>query len=270
MGGKELLDALLVRGRLNDGREIPYAGGLVHGTYRGARTVSHGGADAGYRANFLRFPDERLSVAVLCNFPTADPGRRAQAVADVYLAARLADKEEPASVAVSAESLAAAAGIYRHPHSDAAIIVGLRDGALALDGGTGSELEPLSGTRFRIGGSTLVLDIDGARLLLPDTAGGYTRYEAAPAVDEKSLKLDDYVGVYASEELDTEYRVHLEAGALVMSHRKLEDRTLRPTYVDGFTAGPYDLTFARNATGDVTGFTLSSGRVRRVVFVRAP
>ena len=33
---------------------------LSHGTYRGLPTVGHGGADAGYRSQFLRFPDQHL------------------------------------------------------------------------------------------------------------------------------------------------------------------------------------------------------------------
>ena len=39
-----------------------FAFGLVHGEYRGQATVSHGGADAGYRSHFLRFPDQGLTT----------------------------------------------------------------------------------------------------------------------------------------------------------------------------------------------------------------
>jgi hypothetical protein len=31
--------------------------------YRGLATVDHGGADAGYRADLLRFPQQHFSVA---------------------------------------------------------------------------------------------------------------------------------------------------------------------------------------------------------------
>ena len=86
VGGQALLTALLTRGVLNDGRPIDYAFGISHGTYRGVPTVSHGGADAGYRAAFLRFPAQRFGVAVLCNLASANPTLLAQRVADVYLA----------------------------------------------------------------------------------------------------------------------------------------------------------------------------------------
>ena len=55
VGGDKLLGGLLDRGVLKDGTRIDYAFGMTHGTYRGAATIGHGGADAGYRADFVRF-----------------------------------------------------------------------------------------------------------------------------------------------------------------------------------------------------------------------
>src|SRR5579859_2291679 len=46
VGGQALIDRLLERGKLNNGEQLDYASGLVVGTYRGLRTVDHGGADA--------------------------------------------------------------------------------------------------------------------------------------------------------------------------------------------------------------------------------
>ena len=53
------------QGRLNSGRTITYALGLVRDTWRGVPVVSHGGATAGYRAFLARYPDQRLDVAVV-------------------------------------------------------------------------------------------------------------------------------------------------------------------------------------------------------------
>ena len=45
--------------------------------------VAHGGAFVGYRAEMIRFPEERLSVVCLCNRSDGRPSRRAQDVADL-------------------------------------------------------------------------------------------------------------------------------------------------------------------------------------------
>jgi hypothetical protein len=55
------------KGLLNDGKPIDYASGLSINTYRGLETVGHGGADAGYRTNILRFPEQRFTVIILAN-----------------------------------------------------------------------------------------------------------------------------------------------------------------------------------------------------------
>src|SRR5687767_14407279 len=55
-------------------------------TFRGRRALRHGGSWAGYRAHLLHLPDERLGVAILCNFRDATGlGGRADAVAAIAL-----------------------------------------------------------------------------------------------------------------------------------------------------------------------------------------
>jgi hypothetical protein len=86
VGGLAVLQDLLQRGRLADGEELDFAKGLIHSTYRGLPAISHGGGDAGYRSQLFRFPEQRFSVAVLCNSPSSDPTGRALKMADIYLA----------------------------------------------------------------------------------------------------------------------------------------------------------------------------------------
>ena len=93
LGGKAFLAELQEPARLNDGKILDYAKGLFVRDYRGLRTVSHGGAWGGYRAELLRFPDQHFSVACLCNLANAAPGRRAQQVADIYLGHLMKSRE---------------------------------------------------------------------------------------------------------------------------------------------------------------------------------
>jgi CubicO group peptidase (beta-lactamase class C family) len=93
LGGKEFLAEFQEQGKLNNGKILDYAKGLFIDNYRGLRTVSHGGSWGGYRAELLRFPDQHFSVACLCNVGNADPSKRAQQVADVYLSRQMKPKE---------------------------------------------------------------------------------------------------------------------------------------------------------------------------------
>ncbi len=94
IGGKDFLARIQEQGRLNNGKVLDYAKGLFIEDYRGLRTVSHGGAWGGYRAELLRFPGQHFSVACLCNLGSADPSKRAHEVADIYLASSLKPKQE--------------------------------------------------------------------------------------------------------------------------------------------------------------------------------
>lgn len=66
-GGPELIEKMRQEGLLNSGVSSGYAFGIINGSYRGLSTMEHGGALAGYRTYYLRFPDQQTSVVVLGN-----------------------------------------------------------------------------------------------------------------------------------------------------------------------------------------------------------
>jgi CubicO group peptidase (beta-lactamase class C family) len=86
VGGADFTRQMLEKGKLNSGKEQDYASGLSIGTYKGLVTVGHGGADAGYRSDMERFPEQHFGAAVLCNAAEAAPGSLLRQVADIVLA----------------------------------------------------------------------------------------------------------------------------------------------------------------------------------------
>jgi CubicO group peptidase (beta-lactamase class C family) len=68
--------------RLAGGGEGEFATGWALSTYRGKRTVGHSGGPA--LADVLRFPDEKLTIVVLCNQQRMFP-YLAQGIADLYV-----------------------------------------------------------------------------------------------------------------------------------------------------------------------------------------
>lgn len=73
------------QGKLNNGETIDYAAGLMIGDYKGLKTIRHGGAFVGLRAELLRFPEQHLSIAIFANRGDANPSRKANELADVLL-----------------------------------------------------------------------------------------------------------------------------------------------------------------------------------------
>jgi CubicO group peptidase (beta-lactamase class C family) len=90
--------------KLNDGRTAPYGFGWgIHKTDSGHRMLEHGGAWQGFATYIARYPDDRLTVAVLCNRAAGDAGYIAKKVAGFYVPelaprTRAAVKPDPATL----------------------------------------------------------------------------------------------------------------------------------------------------------------------------
>ncbi len=157
VGGEAIIKELQQPGRLDDGTAIDYAAGLVVTKYRGLKIVEHAGADAGYKAAMMRFPDQHFSVATLCNLASTDPSALNRKIADIYLASELASTEAAdgdfaTSTQPGPDRLAALAGVYVDPDDGIRVLrLHVEDGKLWGGGlnGKGYELRAISDMRFR-------------------------------------------------------------------------------------------------------------------------
>ena len=86
VGNANVMAMIEQRSILNSGDTTRYAFGQVIEEYKGLKTVSHGGGDAGYRTFLLRFPDQKFSVSVFSNLASFNPHQLSYTIADVYLA----------------------------------------------------------------------------------------------------------------------------------------------------------------------------------------
>lgn len=97
-GDPAIINKMHEEGLLNNGESSGYAFALRNGTYRGLRTVNHAGSLAGYRAQLLRFPDQRFSVIILANRGDANPTRKTYQVADILLKDKLEERPSEESL----------------------------------------------------------------------------------------------------------------------------------------------------------------------------
>jgi CubicO group peptidase (beta-lactamase class C family) len=154
VGGLKLIERMLERGKLASGETLDYAYGLTLGQYKGLPIVDHGGSDAGYRSDLLRFPDQHVSVSVLCNL-SINPSQLARQVADIYLARELktepAKPEEP-GLKLPSEQLAKLAGIYHNRVDESVRWIIVQNGVLRIKqtaAGPSVELRAMTESRFK-------------------------------------------------------------------------------------------------------------------------
>lgn len=281
VGGDWVIEQMQIRGKLNDGEELSYARGLTIATYKGLKLVEHSGGDAGYRSHLMRFPDQKFSVACLCNYGGANPVLFARQVADLYLAKDFATPPpKPASpaaaaVTLSEQDLNAKVGAYWDAKLEEIGRVSLKDGKLQMSvSGLNAALVPVDANRFRIEGQPVEVVFEASTSSAPskmtlniEGRSPFT-YIAVPPAD--TSKLSEYEGTYYSDEIDSTYRVAVKDDKLVVTRKKFAPTPLTPAFRDGFSSlsilGTFR--FTRDAQNRVNGFRLSAGRIRNFRFVK--
>lgn len=280
-GGPDLITQLTTPATLKDGTAITYAYGLDVDEYRGQKTVSHSGSWVGYRSMIQRFPELQFSVIVLCNRADADPETLALKVSDQLLADVLEPKAvatELPDFAMSVKELEKFAGDYWEADEAFAAESRVIDGELwaVHSPQRKNVLRPVSANRFQMMGvpSEVLVEFEMEegrvkalrRFINGEASGVFTPFDRLQLTPAQLAK---YEGEYYSPELDTVYTLELDEGKLWFSLDDEGPQELTAMFGDTFENADYGaFTFNTNNAGGVEGFTLQSGRVRNLAFVR--
>jgi CubicO group peptidase (beta-lactamase class C family) len=299
VGGDAGIEQMLSSGVLNSGKKLTYAFGLSLGEYKGLKTVGHGGSDAGYRVDFVRFPDQRFSVVCLCNVSNSNPGMLTRRVAEIYLADQLKATQPPANssqatasttaassapttapaVTLTEQELASKTGVYTEVKSKMPIRLEMRAGKLFAAIQAGFQLVPITKEKFQVIGAPVTVTFEGLanghpqKMLVLEVGSkepDVFEYSASP-VALSVAELSQYEGTYYSVELDTQYAVVLQEGKLLLRRKKFRDETLAPTKADEFNSDAIGaLKFSRDSEKRISGFEINAGRVRNLRFLKEP
>lgn len=281
VGGPAMIKQELERGKLNDGEQLDYAFGLVLGTYRGLATVDHGGADAGYRSDMIRFPDQHLTVSCLCNLATSNPSELARKTAEIYLAKEMKPAEtdhepEASAIHLTPDQLKSKVGTYLDREDDEVIRISVKGEALQADRGSSEDtfdLKAIAENHFRLTFAPVdfTFEADSAaprRLVEKQGRQKPVIFTEVRAFNPTAQQLNAYAAVYSSAEIDPLYELKVEDGGLVLHRLKHKPEAVRPVTEDIFVGSTGTIHFTRNAQGQVAGFLLSTGRIRNFRFTR--
>lgn len=289
VGGEPVLQQMLKVGSLTDGSRLEYAAGLYVVPYRGLQTVVHNGSTLGYQGNLLRFPNQRFSVALLCNVRGNNPEALSRRVSDIYLADQLtpvATAQSSPMVAPSntakltEEELSRVAGLYWNPANDTVRRVYLKEGKLMYfrSAGNESELAPLGDNRFLMLGVRNRVEVTFKsprpdapfQMFFSESGGKPSIQEPVRPASYTSAKLVEFAGRYYSPELDTTYSISPKDDKLLFQTGNWGDFLLSPRFVDSF-ANPAEMgsvIFTRDSKSRVSGFVIRSGKVKNLSFTK--
>ncbi|GMM92277.1 serine hydrolase domain-containing protein [Qipengyuania sp. MTN3-11] len=279
LGGKAVIDEVTTSFVLNDGEKTDYGYGLYASTSRGLRRWQHGGNDIAHSSTFVYYPDLDAGYVVFSNYRGV-PGGIAGVTADAFFGQHMTAPEDETVASgeafdVPTMTLQRYAGRYEMPTLAGMVVtLELDDDALLLQipGQPTLPLQPMTMTDFEVVGApasiTFLTEDDGPAEEITFTQGGAKHSGKRIAEEVISPDLDDYVGRYFSEELETFYNLSVEDGELVIRHRRFGPAVLTHTKGDTFsgTMPVSQIVFRRDGQGHVVGFDAGNGRARDIGF----
>ncbi|HEX7334112.1 MAG TPA: serine hydrolase domain-containing protein [Pyrinomonadaceae bacterium] len=266
--GAPLVAALETRGVLNDGRKIAYALGLTVSTYKGLKDVSHGGSTAGYQTFLARYPDNKVSVGVMCNGTSPSAGGIAANITDeIFGPFPETSRTEPAKV--SEDELKKFVGVWRNEKTHAPARFVIENGVSRW---SGARIAPVGGGEFTAGGNKLkfTLDKNGKPVSAEtvDSDGEVTRFVSEQEWTPTPVDLDSFKGDWFSEEAGATITFAVDNGKALLKQRPATSLPMQPLYKDHFAVQGYVIWFTRDKNGKVNGMHVGASRMRDMPFVR--
>lgn len=279
---------MTTEGQLNNGKKTGYASGLIIEKYKGLNTISHSGSFVGFRAELLRFPDQKFTVAVFANRSDANPTSMAYEIAEIYLKDELIpeplietsnkfNSDDESRVQMESAALEQLTGSYKL-EPGVQFTVSIQDGILHAHQSWNEkeyDFESIENSvnAFKIvGDEAFVFTFDDfrnnhAQVINLAQNGSNSTWTRVKTVDTSSVVLSDFVGDYYSKELDVVYHIKLNDDALTVHVGKTDQMALKVSGIDQLSYRSILYDFKREG-GLITGFTMASGGVNNLAFTR--
>jgi CubicO group peptidase (beta-lactamase class C family) len=266
--GAPLVNALETRGVLKDGRKISYALGLTVDKYKGLKDVSHGGSTAGYQTLLARYPDNKVSIGVMCNGTSPSAGGIVAGITDeIFGPFPEPARTEPAKV--SDDELKRLVGIWRNEKTHAPARFVIENGVSRWSGG---RLIPMGGGQFVVGSNQLkfTFDSDGKPMSAEtvDSNGEVTRFIHEKEWTPTPEDLASFKGDWFSEEAGATFTIAVDADKAFIKQRPAMSLLMQPLYKDHFAVQGYVIWFTRDRSGKVNKMHVGTSRMRDMPFVR--
>lgn len=282
VGDQKDVDMLTTKGKLNNGKELSYACGIVVDTHKGWRQYSHSGGDAGYRTYLAVFPDLKMGFMVFSNFSDFDPGGKVYAMADLFIKDTTTKKTEVKKPArdstaailkdtltwrpylgyyISNDGLAidfsiSGRRLYYHIFNERNFLIKEPKDTFSIPAA------PEIKFAFSMKATDTIVDV-----VTPDRSYHLIKYTRDTSQTDNVLQA--YTGIYYSPELDCKYGIELKDHRLMLTNVKYNDTRLNLVNKDHLTSDFWwinHLHMLRDNGGKIIGFEINSGRIMHLRF----
>jgi CubicO group peptidase (beta-lactamase class C family) len=285
VGSSRAIADLTQTDKLNNGKELRYAAGIISANYKGWTQYWHNGADAGYRTFISVFPDLKMGIIVLSNLGEINTQEKANQITDLLIHDKIPqniskEEESKRESKVSSEDqamLKKQLGDYISETGNT-LSLELKNDSLYCRAwkNTFLMMKESDNTFSMLYVPHIKLKFDPlfkdqtVIMLVYDETDHFTRYQKKPASDDKSMQ--EFTGVYYCPELDCSYGIILKDHQLYLTNNKYNDAKLTLASADHLLNDNNwwmnHLLMTRNNAHQITGFEVNSGRIMHLKFVK--
>lgn len=287
IGNDTFIDQMLVKGLLNNGDTLDYTLGLFHGTYKGLKTISHGGSWGGFRAHYLQFPDEDLSVAVMSNAGDFNAEQGANQLAELFLENKLkADeipewklkKTETKPIKLSTKKLEKFCASYWNNEGSYSRKIHIKNDTLRYYRSENSEssLVPINQNEFimlevnsDVKVKFLISKNNQHRMIVTIDDEDPIESVAYEPVFYSTEELMTFVGSYYSDELNVVYDLMMKDDKLMLYLKGKVISEMHAIMDNIFSNDDFGVfEFMEDSNGSIKEFELMAGRVKNLKFIK--
>ncbi|MBX2841041.1 MAG: beta-lactamase family protein [Flammeovirgaceae bacterium] len=272
-----LVEFLLHKDKLLSGEPSSYSRGVMVDDYKNYETIHHGGFTAGYRAQIMTVPDLDLSVMILTNSQSIDPGALVYQVLDLFIDQSEKEQKGKKRYRHKAKELAKFTGDYQEINSSLKMNIALQGDTLKSKSSLGRSYTSLvsknKNTLYRLNAESVkyIFNPEDQPCDLIVYFGATPFYfERIKLVDPDHIKLEDYCGDFYSTELEVTYQVALKENQLYLSYPNNDGIPLVPGPKDEFGNGyRTKYAFSRNESNEIIKLMVASeGTVKNIEFLK--
>lgn len=276
-GNNDLISRMYEEGLLNNGEGSGEAAGLVNSTYKGLKTISHGGSHGGFKTELLRFPDHNFSVIVLANRSDASGTRESREIADLFLKEEFMEESSQDSkveyIELDRSKMNRFVGDYLNLKSGTLRRIVAKDASLFYYRRESSQdrLGAISSNEFRMidRGNPITVKFNEGDTLSMAYYSGKRRVSTMHRIEPQEYSIEElrqFEGEYNCPDIDRIYKLQIEEGQLQLFLKDVLVSKVVPITRDVLATQSFGTFFFQKDESGITGFTLNSARVRGLEF----
>ena len=272
---KSLSKFLIHCEKLENGEKAKYARGVMVDKYKGFQTISHSGFGWGGQSQLITVPVKNIGIIIMTNLESINPTPISYQILDVFINEKTIEKSNTKKLYQN-ENFNTFIGQYKEMNSAMKMEIFVENDTLKAKGSQakkGIGLLAFEKSKFhRMNNESVTYDFTKNKNhdLIISFGGTPFYFKKAQFVKPETVKINEFVGTYYSEELNTTYTFFEKDNKLFLAYKNNKNIALSTIEIDEFgNNARTSYQFKRNQNNQIVSMELSSeGTVKNINFTK--